>query len=281
MSTNLTLTYLRYDSTNIPPPIGIIMNFYLTIYHIDGTNFVDSAVSSDVNNWIIQNNVTRQKFITGFVLNKNLIEFDNINIALSGLDSKSAIVIFITHKTKISHSINLVDVIVDHYSIPNAKVALNTNPNLVYNTDNFYLLEMNNAIDVFSNLQPKPSSSPSGVVVMSNPIIQQQYLTIYNQILSNAIDQYINQHINTTGLTDDQIAQLKAQTLAQYLNDNNLMNQIETNAMAEFNSQYKSDFYHKYLGETNNDNVDVISKIYNNIYNIKCIQPFSTVIYYS
>jgi hypothetical protein len=64
--------------------------------------------------------------------------------------------------------------------------------------------------------------------------------------------------------------------LAEFYQDENKLNQIETQAISDFNNHYRSAFYKKYLAEQSYSNVDIIDEINQNIHNIKCLLPFSS-----
>jgi len=256
--TTATITYMRFDGTDISIPPSSTQNYFLSIFHVNGTTLNGSETLPTLIAFTNNNSNVRQKISTTTITNKTINEWDNLTTQITGMDSHSALIVFVIQKIQSGTNPNNY---VDYYNITNLQSKLQTNPNLVYNTDNYYLLEMTSAINTFDRLRPKPTKSPSGVSISSNAIVQNEYNGYYS-LLSN--------QINST-------AQNQNETVQQVLNNIPLANSIEQQTMGVFNNFNRPSFYTKYVADRPYSNVDVISKMQQNIYTTKCVLPFSSV----
>jgi len=279
MTSTATILYIRFDGTTIPPPTGqlTIKNFYLSIYHVNGATLPSSPTLSSLQTFVTNTRVVRQNINTSSIINTDICEWENLNTSLVNLDANSALITFVIQKRSVSGKIVLN--YIDYYCIKSLQSVLHNNLNLVYNTDNYYLIEMNSAIDAFNNLNPKPTKSPSGISIISSSTIQSNYDNIYFGILNTQIMDQVNAEIAASGqtYTPAQLLVVQEQYKEQILANPTQANAIETQAMAIYNASYRSPFYTKYLGDQSYSSVDVISTMNQNIYNIKCLLPFSTV----
>lgn len=273
MSTPI-FTYFRYDSTNIPAPKGIVYNFGMTMYHVDGSHISNNNISqSSLSSYVNNNAFVRQKLTTGSIVNSTIGEYDNVNFSIINSDSNSSFIIFVTQKAKNARGM-IVDAIVDYFYIPNLISTMKSNTNLVYNTDNYYLLEMNAAVDSFNSLDPKPTSNPSGLTITNNPV-QPMYETSYGSILDGIVDKYVTDKISSSGQTyTDNLA---AQTKDDLFNDTYTMQELEMQATSIYNNSQRVPFYKKYVADNNYRDIDIFTIMNSKIYNTKCILPQSSI----
>jgi hypothetical protein len=279
MASTAYISYIRFDGTTIPPPTGSLttQNFLIQIYHVNGSTLPSDLTLSSLRTFVANTKVIRQNINTSSIINNTICEWDNLTTSINNMDSNSALIMFVVQKSVVNGKV--VNNFIDYYCIPSFKSVVQNNINLVYNTDNYYLLEMNATIDAFNNLNPKPTKSPSGLTISSNSVIQTNYDNIYFGVLDTEIMNQVNIQIAATGQTysPSQLAQLQQQYKAQILADPAQANNIETQAMVIFNAMYKDTFYKKYVGDQSYSNVDVINLMNKNIYNMKCLLPFSKV----
>lgn len=271
------ITYIRFDGTGLSNISGILKNFYVVIYHLDGKKIPPNA-NLDVLKQITNNrNNIRQKFITGSIIGSDVAEWDNLNISLLNLDSDSAVIAFVCRKYRTTQFIKMEDEIVDHYNIVNAHFVLQNNSSLVYNTDNMYLLQMNSALDTYTTLSNNGSEEAPLIEIMNNTTIKNMYESIYHTILNRHIDEDLE---NTENNTPEQIKKNRKIIEKMLLQDTEKMQLIETEAIKELNDQYRSIVYGKYLGtkqlseETTDELLEAINQ---NIHQIKCIIPSSSI----
>lgn len=255
-----TLTYMRFNSTNVTLPTGSTLNFFLLIHHVNGSTLTGTESLSTLQSFVNNSKNVRQRISTTTIINKVICEWDNLTTRITNMDSNSALIVFVIQK--IQSGATTTNNTVDYYNIINLQSHLQTNPNLVYNTDNYYLLEMTSAIDTFDNLNPKPIKSPSGVSISSNTAVQNLYNTTYISDL--------NSDINTK-------ASQTSQTVQQVLNDVPLSNTVESTTGVNYNNEYRPPFYTKYIADSAYASVDVINKLQQKIYTNKCVLPFSSI----
>lgn len=258
--TTATITYMRFDGTNVTLPAGSTLNYFLLIYHVNGSTLTGTESLATLQTFVNNNINVRQKINTTTIINKTICEWDNLTTQISNMNSSSALIVFIIQK--VQSGTTTTNNYVDYYEIINLLSAFQTNPNLVYNTDNYYLLEMNSAINTFDNLVPKPTKSPSGVVISSNTSVQNSYNTNYYGPLS-------------TNFTDEAVS--SGLTVPQVLSDVPLSNTVEQETMTTFNNTNRPPFYTKYVADNAYSAVDVINKMTKKIYNTKCVLPFSHI----
>lgn len=277
MST-FTIRYLRYDGSSTNKPEKLPKNFYLNIYHVNNSYFKKKVTASKLLDYVKNTHYIKQKYTTGIIIGSDIVEWDNLSSRLTNVDENSALIIFVIQKS--GKLVPLLNDIADFFYIPDLLNKFTNNPNLVYNTDNYYLLEMNSAIDVFDQLNPKPTKSPSGIYIQSNTDIHQLYQSIYDTTLDNEIDSEVDEIVKNDcpNCTPEQLKKLKKIIKLTFLNDVNKMASIEAKVIEEFNNKYRSQFYQKFLNDQSYDSIDVIAKMEKNIQNIKCYIPPSNKI---
>jgi hypothetical protein len=275
MSNNTaTITYLRYDGTAISIPKGIPQNFILHIYHVVDSDSLNKSIDS-LTKYVLNDKHVRQKFILGAVINKNIAEWDNLNVKLTGLDDKSMIIIFTLQKIRSIKPGIVIDNIIDFSYISSAQSVLQKNNNLVYNTDNYYLLEMNSAIDTFNNSNNNHQISHNSII--NNKEIADNYHLIYDILLENEINELVNQRATNSIYTPEQLNELKQQMREITLKNKDKMDSFEKIAIKEFNDQFRSSFYSKYIGDIQHGVTgDILDTINDKIHNTKCLLPLST-----
>lgn len=254
-----TITYMRFDGTDITLSAGSTQNYFLSIFHVNGTTLTGSESLSTLISFTNNNQNVRQKISTTTITGKTINEWDNLTTQITGMDSHSALIVFVIQK--IQSGSTTTNNYIDYYNIINLQSKLQTNPNLVYNTDNYFLLEMASAITTFDRLRPKPTKSPSGVTISSNTVVQTEYNSYYS-------------------LLDYQMsakAQSESETVQQVLNNVPMANGVEQQTMGLFNNFNRPSFYSKYVADRPYVNVDVINKMQQNIYTTKCVLPFSSI----
>jgi len=213
--------------------------------------------------------VVRQKITLGSMINRNIAEWDGLHVKITGLDDKSMIIIFTMQKSKSVRPGIIIDNVVDFSYIANAQSVLQSNVNLVYNTDNYYLLEMNSALDSIN--------SGKHAAISGNNKISEQYHSIYNNLLEKEIDDQIAQRTTNTVYTPEQLRDLEIEMHEALLKNKEKMDQLEKTADSKFNDQFRSTFYSKYVGDVanNSSNEKIMEAINDNIHNTKCILPTS------
>jgi hypothetical protein len=167
-----TLSYIRYDHSTS-------QNLSVEIYHIDST---DQKIDNFDNIKLIisKKDIIRQHICTSSILSKDdhkPYEWDDIGLKITGLDSKSGLIILIKSKKYKSRSES--EQLIDYYYISNALSQLDDNPNLVYNTDDYYLLEINNRIDQINSVRSHD---------LSNNL---QYKDLYDRMIDEDLIKYI------------------------------------------------------------------------------------------
>ena len=258
--TTATITYMRFDGTNVTLPAGSTLNYFLTVYHVNGSTLTGTESLATLQTFVNNNANVRQKINTTTIINKTICEWDNLTTQISNMNSNSALIVFVIQK--IQSGTTTTNNYVDYYVIINLLSSFQTNPNLVYNTDNYYLLEMNSAINTFDNLVPKPTKSPSGVVIRSDTSVQNSYNTNYYGPLG-------------TNFTNEAVS--SGQTVPEVLSNVPLSNTVEQGTMTTFNDTNRPPFYTKYVADNAYSAVDVINKMTKKIYNTKCVVPFSRI----
>lgn len=259
MSTAM-ITYMRFDGNNVTLPPNSSINFFLMLYHVNGATLTGTESLATLQSFVNNSRNVRQKISTTTIINKLICEWDNLTTRITNMDSNSALIVFVIQK--VQSGITTTNNTVDYYNIINLQSHLQTNPNLVYNTDNYYLLEMTSAINTFDNLNPKPTKSPSGVTISSNATIQNQYNTTYMSDLSTDFSTKASE---------------TSQTVEQVLDDVSLSNTVESTTMVNYNNEYRPPFYTKYVADGAYTAVDVINKMQQKIYTNKCVLPFSSI----
>jgi hypothetical protein len=274
----IIMTYIRFDGTNIPAPTTIAQNFHILLYHVNGSTFNTSNITAQtLLNFVADTQNVRQQITLTTIIGQNLAEWDGINLQITNLDTNSAIIIFVMQKAPGTMPGIVVNNPVDYYFLNSALNTFQTNPNLVYNTDNYFLLEMTSAIDTFIALPLKPTKTDSGIVISSNPTIQAMYDNIYTTILNREINIEVDSEVGSGTYTPAQLQALKQKLYEALLLNTAKMNAIELESETLFNNQYRGSFYTKYLQEQQYNTVDIIETMNENINTVQCLIPFSSI----
>lgn len=227
------ITYIRYDSTRLQTANSkAVPNITLELYHIDLKQVlvpIQPKPSLETCRAIVNEEITvRQHIATSTILNDTVVEYDGLCMKLTGLDDNSGLVIFVYRNKEI----------IDYYFMQNALADLDGNPNLVYNTDSHYLIEINKRVDQVNEIRSKKHTS------------EKSYKDIYDKFLEEELIKFLQQKLDREELGNLDAAKvnnLYKLSMADIKSNKQLVDQIGKKSVDQYHRSYLDALFAKYL----------------------------------
>jgi len=227
----VTLNYLRFNTLLIGTPGE--KSIYAHIYHVDSKK-IENTTSAYLINWVKKYKNKYTDYITDTITTDGYAEWDNINIPISKIKNTSSLIIFILQKNK-----NMIDSVVDYYYL-DINTSFLQNTQKVYNTDNYYLLEINNYLELMKNTTIK----------FNKLRITTEYNEKYKETLEGLINDLDTSETNNSSYIYNKFTKIKKNIYQRVINDSRLINRIEQRTIEKIYITMKQLFYKKYLNTT-------------------------------
>lgn len=253
------ITYIRYDISNIENKSSKV---YIEFYHLDRDE-VDRDKIPQVDKKAIRQHITTSTINH----DRQYYEWDALGLKLTSLNENSALLIIIRNKKQI----------IDHYYIDNALSELDDNPNLVYNTDGYYLYEMNERITHINDTRTPANiiCSACGQEDVRANTEAQHYRDIYDKLLERELTEYIDEKIKSgIKLDAKQVVSLYRQAYKFITSNQRLTSNYQKSVLDEFFKKY---LYHTPITEQLYANPDSAIDIINDIVHaVRCLRKLDS-----